>query len=93
MSGSRTTVTEVARSFSDFINRVAYRQESFVLTKGNKPVAELRPVPTGRRLGDISSILRSFPRLAEGDAKAFADDVDTARACMPANEGTDPWAS
>lgn len=33
------TVTEVVRHFADYVNRVVYRRESFVLVRGNKPVA------------------------------------------------------
>jgi len=44
------TVTEVVRHFAEYLNRVAYRRESFVLIRGNKAIAELRPLPTGKRL-------------------------------------------
>ena len=40
------SVTEVARHFAEYINRVAYRGECFVLMRGNKPIAELRPLST-----------------------------------------------
>lgn len=33
------SVTEVARHFAEYIDRVSYRGESFVLARGNKPVA------------------------------------------------------
>ena len=42
------SVTEVARHFAEYINRVSYRGESFVLVRGNKPVAELRPPSCGQ---------------------------------------------
>lgn len=45
--GQTLSVTEAARHFAEYINRVAYRGESFVLVRGNKPVAELRPLPMG----------------------------------------------
>ena len=47
--------------------------------RGRKPVAEMRPLPTGRRLGDLPEILRSLPHLRRGDATAFAEDVEDAR--------------
>lgn len=72
-------VTEMARHFSDYVNRVAYRQETFVLCRGRKPVAEVRPLPAGRRLGDLQKILRSLPHLCKGDVIAYADDVKHAR--------------
>ncbi len=74
------TVTDVLRNFSDYINRVAYRRERFVLLRGGKPVAELSPVPTGTRLGDLPGLLRALPSLSPEAAASFADDLDEARA-------------
>lgn len=91
MSANVLTVTEAARHFSEYISRVAYRQETFVLRKGSKPVAELRPLPSGRRLGDLSSILRTVPHL--DDADTFAEDVDAARNSLADEKSRDPWAS
>ena len=39
MSTEVLTVTEAVRHFSEYINRVAYRHEVFVLRKGRKSVA------------------------------------------------------
>jgi antitoxin (DNA-binding transcriptional repressor) of toxin-antitoxin stability system len=88
-----TTVTEALRNFSDYVNRVAYRGERFVLVRGGKPVAELAPVATGVRLGDLPELLASLPRLSDGEAKEFADDVDRARSELDKSELRDPWGS
>jgi antitoxin (DNA-binding transcriptional repressor) of toxin-antitoxin stability system len=93
MNSNTLSVTEAVRHFSDYVSRVAYRHESFLLCKGNKPVAELRPLPSGRRLGDLPALLASLPHLAKGDAAAFAEDVESARAALDAAEPGDPWAS
>jgi antitoxin (DNA-binding transcriptional repressor) of toxin-antitoxin stability system len=93
MSAKALTVTEVARHFSDYVSRVAYRNEVFVLCKGKKPVAELRPLPRGRRLGDLPAILRALPHLPKDDAAAFAEDVEAARVALAAGEMRDPWGS
>ena len=93
MNTKVVTVTEAVRHFSDYVSRVAYRHETFVLRKGKKAVAELRPLPIGRRLGDLPSILRSVPHLSKADAAAFASDVDAARTDLAAGEMRDPWAS
>jgi len=93
MSTTTLTVTEAVRHFSDYVSRVAYRHESFVLCKGKRPVAELRPLPTGRRLGDLPGILRSLPRLSKTDASAFAADIEAARDALAADDLRDPWAS
>jgi antitoxin (DNA-binding transcriptional repressor) of toxin-antitoxin stability system len=89
----RQNVTEVARNFADFLNRVAYRGETFVLLRGGKPVAELRPVATGRRLGELPELMASLPRLAEEDAAAFEQDLDAAREEMERIPIGSPWES
>lgn len=90
---SEASVTDVSRNFADYINRVAYRGERFVLFRGGKPVAELSPVATGTRLGDLSALLRSLPRLGEAEADALADDLDRARTELTEHPPEDPWGS
>ena len=85
------TVTEVARNFAEYINRVSYRGENFVLVRGNKPVAELRPVPTGKKLAELRSLLASLPHLSPTEATQLADDLATARAELARAEVRDPW--
>jgi antitoxin (DNA-binding transcriptional repressor) of toxin-antitoxin stability system len=85
------SVTEAVRNFSDYVNRVAYRRESFVLLRGSKPVAELRPVPAGVRLGDLPSIVESLPHV--DDADEFATDLDAARSELLDTGLVDPWES
>lgn len=87
------TVTDVIRNFADYINRVAYRGERFVLIRGGRPVAELGPVPVGTRLGELPELLASLPRLKPSDAEAFSADLDAARAELLAGEVRDPWGS
>lgn len=87
------SVTEVARRFADYINRVVYRGERFVLTRGNKPVAELAPLPAGKRLGELPGLLSSLPELSEGEASEFADDLDEARSSLSSAGVRDPWSS
>ncbi len=93
MHTTTLTVTEAVRHFSDYLGRVAYRGESFVLRKGNRNIAELRPLPSGRRLGDLPGLLRSLPHLDVGDAEVFAGDLDRARTELDQQKQGDPWAS
>ena len=44
-----------------------------------EPVAELRPVPSGRRLGELPELLASLPRLSPDDASALGEDIEAAR--------------
>ncbi len=87
------SVTEVTRHFSEYINRVAYRGEYFVLLRGGKPVAELRPVPQGRRLGELPALLRSLPHLSPEEAEDLARELAEARAGLATLHVRDPWAS
>ena len=73
------SVTEVARHFADYINRVSYRGECFVLMRGNKPVAELRPLPVGKRLVELPALLASLPHLSPAEATQLAGDLTAAR--------------
>jgi antitoxin (DNA-binding transcriptional repressor) of toxin-antitoxin stability system len=87
------SVTEVARHFAEYINRVAYRGECFVLMRGNKPIAELRPLPTGKRLAELPTLLASLPHLSEAEAAQFAADLTAAREILARAEAHDPWRS
>lgn len=87
------SVTEMVRGFSDYINRVVYRRESFLLMKGRKPVAEIRPVPVGLKLSELDSLLKSLPSLTPEEAEAFAADIESARQETRNQELRDPWQS
>jgi antitoxin (DNA-binding transcriptional repressor) of toxin-antitoxin stability system len=88
---SDVTVTQVARNFAEYVNRVAYRRESFTLLRGKRPVAELRPLPTGARLSELPGLLASLPRLTEAEAGELAADLDAAREEL--GEAPDAWQS
>ena len=59
----RISATEGARKFSELMNRVHYRGESFVVERGGKPICEILPAQpvsfTGRQLVDL---LRALPK-------------------------------
>lgn len=75
---SHPTVREVARNFSAYIDRVR-SGERFVLMDNKEPVAELRPVETSGRLGELPDLLASLPRLLPEDLAAFESDLEAAR--------------
>jgi antitoxin (DNA-binding transcriptional repressor) of toxin-antitoxin stability system len=87
------TVTEAVRHFAEYVNRVVYRRESFVLVRGNKPIAELRPMPAGKRLADLPAMLAALPHLSSAEAGRFAEDLDMARNELARMEASDPWRS
>ena len=87
------SVTEVACHFAEYVNRVSCRGESFVLVRGSKPVAELRPLPAGKRLAELPALLESLPHLSPTEATQFADDLAEARWALVRAEVHDPWRS
>lgn len=87
------SLTELVRNFSEYVNRVAYRGERFILLKGRKPIAELRPIHTGLRLGELEALLYSLPALTPAEAEALAADMQTARAQLPPETLRNPWQS
>jgi len=86
------TATQLARQLADVLSRVAYRREAFVVVRGKRRIAELRPLPVGTRLADLPAVLAALPRLQPAEADAFAADLDAARADLPELEARDPWA-
>ena len=88
---SDVTVTQVARNFAEYVNRVAYRRESFTLLRGKKPLAELRPLPAGGRLSELPGLLASLPRLTAAEAGDFAEDLAAAQGEL--GEVRDAWQS
>ncbi|OGL45875.1 MAG: hypothetical protein A2161_16470 [Candidatus Schekmanbacteria bacterium RBG_13_48_7] len=89
----KVTITEVARNLTDYINRVVYRGENFVLTRGKKPVAELRPIPTGWKIEDLEQMLKSLPRLTEEELEDFSRDLEEVRRQGNRERLNDPWES
>ncbi len=87
------SVTEVARNFAEYVNRVAYRGERFTLMRGGKPVAELAPVPLGIRIEDLPGILASVPKLTDDEWAGFAADLHDGRPLASHDDFRDPWAS
>ena len=87
------SVTDVARNFADYVNRVAFCGESFVLMRGRRAVAELRPVPAGMRLGDLPELLASLPPLGMEEAASFEADLAAARVALGSMPEEDVWES
>jgi len=87
------SVTQAARHFADYINRVVYRGDRFLLLRGNRPVAELGPVPAARRLGDLPTIMAALPRLTAEEAEGFARDIEASRVELAHAGVRDPRAS
>ena len=88
------SVTEIARHLADYINRVVYRGERFLLVRGNRAVAELRPVPQGTKLEDLPALLDDLPHLTVDEADTFIRDLEEIRKePIESEDLKDPWAT
>ena len=93
MTSIALSVTDVARNFSEYVNRVAYRGDRFILMKSGKEVAEMRPVPRGRHLSELAALLKSTARLTPEEADSFGKDLDSIRDESNSMEVRNPWDS
>ena len=67
-------MTEVARNFSEFLNRVRFRRERFIIERNGKPICEVSPLDPSFSGADLASLLRSVTRPDE----KYLDDVEDA---------------
>ncbi|HMO52324.1 MAG TPA: hypothetical protein PKE26_14185 [Kiritimatiellia bacterium] len=67
------TTTEAARHLGDLLSRVRFRSEHFILTKNEKPIAELSPADGSgsARWGELCRAVEMLPL-----DSAFADDLE-----------------
>jgi antitoxin (DNA-binding transcriptional repressor) of toxin-antitoxin stability system len=86
-------VSEAARNFPEYIERVVRRGEHFVLIQDREAVAELRPVTQRRRLRDLPELLASLPHLSPEDLASFENDLEEARNELGQIPIQTPWES
>ncbi len=79
------TATEASRRFSDLLDAIE-RGESVVVTRGNRPIAEIRPAR--RRSGQ--DLRAALAETVPPDDR-FGNDIAGAVALLT-NDRTDPWA-
>jgi prevent-host-death family protein len=76
--GKTISATEAARAFSEIINSVKYKGESYTIIRGGKPAAVIVPVKaatSGRILRELRAIINNLPKLGK-DAERFLEDVE-----------------
>ncbi|MEM7801673.1 MAG: type II toxin-antitoxin system Phd/YefM family antitoxin [Chloroflexota bacterium] len=87
------TITDLARNFSEYINRVFYRGEQFTITRGKQPIAQISPLPRAKKLKDLVLVLDALPALSKSEADDFEKDLAQIRAEINRKDVEDPWAS
>jgi len=87
------SATEAVRKFSEILNSVKYRGESFTIVRGGKPVALISPVenpPQRKFLRDLRELVKSLPRLRE-EADRFGKDLKEIRKHQPILPKESKW--
>ena len=81
---TKVTATEAARQFSELINRVKYKGQSFEIVRGNEVVARILPAdPSSPIRGeDLNLFFANLPSLPAEDLDDFEKDLKDIR-----NEG------
>ena len=85
----RISATELARRLGDFLGRVRYRGDSFVVEKNGTAVARLGPVSEGSQC-TLGEALKAWTSTRERDP-AFADALEIVGELDQPPD--DPWAS
>lgn len=73
--------TELVRSFSDIMNRVYYKGESFDIQKGQNIVARISPIENKPSIPTktLEDFFKNAPHLDPDDADQFIKDIYKAR--------------
>jgi prevent-host-death family protein len=72
--------TEAARNFSELLDGVEHRRQSYVVTRGGKPIARITPVPSANGL-EVKRLLREHA----SDA-SWSSELAVLRASLRAEE-------
>ena len=82
-------MTEAARNFAECLNRVRYRNESFLLLKNGRPLARLVPEVEKRCAGrELAAVLAGIG-LSKAEARAWRKDLLAARKRLKSRD--DKW--
>ncbi|MBN2124396.1 MAG: type II toxin-antitoxin system Phd/YefM family antitoxin [Deltaproteobacteria bacterium] len=91
---TRIPATKAVREFSEIVNRIRFRGDTYIIERNGKPVARMGPADPGkgeRTLNDLKAVLANLPRLG-GELDSFAADLDKAwRTQLPLPEEDGVW--
>ncbi|MGB3562261.1 MAG: prevent-host-death protein [Thermoanaerobaculia bacterium] len=83
----RVSATEASRNFSELLNRIRYRGETFIVMRGGQPICELRPAaPTPFTGADLVTLFRSLPAVDE-DYLSSVEETARSQPLLPES----PW--
>ena len=85
MRDKTISATNAARSFSEVLDQVQFRDMSFSIERGKKIIARLVPavLPEGIALADLNRLFAGLPHLGPGDSRKWRLENKTARKAGP----------
>ena len=86
------SATDAVRTFSELLNAIKYKGESYTILRGGKPAATIGPAEksTGElTLRELALVLKTMPSLEDNDE--FAADVEAIISNQPATPEKSPW--
>jgi antitoxin (DNA-binding transcriptional repressor) of toxin-antitoxin stability system len=86
--------TEAVRKFSDILDSIRYRGESYTVVRGGKPVPSISPVEAPgkkRLLRELKELVKNMPPLGE-EADRFGRDLKEIRKHQPSVPKGNKWA-
>ena len=89
----KITATEAVRKFSELLNSTKYKGEKFLIVRGGKPIALIRPLDSSdktKSLADLKAILKDLPKLGE-EAESFDRDLRKIFQNQPFFPKKSPW--
>ena len=81
----RISATRAVRDFSEVLNTIKFQGVHYIIERGGKPVASMRPIDEKadfKTLGELKALLKKLPKLDE-KLDAFAADLEDIRKDQP----------
>ena len=81
----RISATRAVRDFSEVLNTIKFKGTHYIIERGGKPVACMKPVDEKadlKTLGELKALLKKLPRLDE-ELNAFLEDIEDIRKDQP----------
>jgi len=88
------SATEAVRKFSEILNSIRYRGESYTIIRGGKPIASISPVEISSRkklLSEFKEMVKDIPHLGS-EADRFGRDLKELLEHQPPMPKEDKWA-
>jgi hypothetical protein len=85
------SASEAALRFSDLLDQIQTRGESFLIVRDGREIAQLSS-PSKRSSRTFREVVERLLATRTGDP-GFADDLEVIQASQPPMEVKDPWAS